>query len=182
MKAYLANGLFNEADTMYNEYVGQLLELNFPDVELYIPQRNLAINDKNAYADSLMIANGDDEHLFASNFMVAIIDKEDEGVACEVGTFQTLGQLEREMELEHTGKVYDAEHYRPIFALYTDSRQMGRDNPKKIEALQNDPVENQFPYKNLYYIGKIKKSGGAIYSNTDDLIYGIKQWMIRTKV
>ena len=39
---------------------------------------------------------------------------------------------------------------------------------KKIEALINDPTENQFVYRNLYVVGKIKKSGG-IYSDIDSL-------------
>lgn len=180
MKAYFANGLFSQADLMYNDYLAKRLEEKFPSLQLYLPQRNMEINDKNSYASSEMIANGDDKHLFQSDFMIALIDGVaiDEGVACEIGSFQTLGQFEYEEELCRTGKVTHRKFYRPIFALYTDSRQQGRDNSKKINALIEDSVENQFPYRNLYVIGKIKSSGGAVFSSIEDLEKAIKQYIV----
>lgn len=162
IKAYLANSLFSESDILYNAYLAEELREAFPYLDLYVPQENMEINDKQAYASSTMIADGDDKHLYASKFMIAVIDTVDEGVACEVGSFQTYGWLTNTQ--------------RPVFALYTDSRQDGRDNTKKIKALQDEAVENQFPYKNLYYVGKIKKSGGEIFSNVQDLIDGIRRW------
>jgi len=45
--------------------------------------------------------------------------------------------------------------------LYTDSRQQGADNRKKLEALQT-PAENQFHYLNLYTVGLIKLNGTIV--------------------
>ena len=154
VKGYLANGLFSDADRMYNNYIASMLRSEFPDLELFVPQEQ-AINDKNSYADSIMISDIDTEHLLESDFMIAIIDgvEIDSGVSCEVGVFSTTGK--------------------PIFGLYTDVRQQGRDNEKKIKALINDGVENQFVYRNLYTVGRIKKNG-KIVPNIANLIKAIK--------
>jgi len=149
MKAYLANGLFSEADVLYNELLAKQLREALPGIELYVPQENGDINDKTAYANSLMIAQADTEKLVNSDFLVAVLDHMDEGVMAEIGLFSTTGK--------------------PIFGLFTDSRQQGRENQKKIDALIDDPVENQFPYVNLFVVGCIKKNG-KIFSTRDELI------------
>lgn len=158
MKAYLANGLFSLADRMFNDYLAEYVRKHISGIELYVPQENAEINDKNAYADSMMIANGDDQYLKEADFMIAVIDgvEIDSGVACEIGVITTLGK--------------------PVFALYTDVRQMGRDNQDKIDALTEDATENQFMYRNLYVIGKIKNSGGKIVSSLEDLVTAIKEY------
>lgn len=156
MKAYLANGLFGLGDRLLNELIAKEVRETFPELDLYVPQENGEINDKTAYANSIMIAQGDDAYLNESDFMIAVIDgvEIDSGVACEIGTFSTLG--------------------RPVFALCTDTRQQGTDNPKKIQALQENPLENQFVYRNLYVVGKILLSGGKVVSTIEDLIEEIK--------
>ena|SRR6185312_436314 len=158
MKTYLANGLFSMADIMFNETLASKIREAFPKINLYLPQENMSINNKNTYADSIMIADGDDDHLSKIDFLIAIIDgvEIDSGVACEIGVAATLGK--------------------PIFGLYTDVRQMGRDNQDKIDALIEDPTENQFLYRNLYVVGKIKSSGGKIASNPNELIRFIKEY------
>lgn len=154
MKGYLANGLFGLGDRLLNEKIaGELRDLFYEEnlpLDLYVPQENMAINDKNSYADSIMIADGDDAYLKESDFVIAVIDgvEIDSGVACEIGVATTLGKK--------------------VFGLFTDTRQKGTGNKKKIEALVNDPTENQFVYRNLYVIGKIKKSGG-IYADIESL-------------
>lgn len=156
MKAYLANGLFGMGDRLANEYIAKEIRREISNIELYLPQENTEINDKTSYADSVTIAEADMERLKESEFLIAVIDgvEIDSGVAAEIGAFYMLN--------------------RPIFALYTDVRQQGRDNERKIHALIEDGVENQFMYRNLFVIGLIKKSGGGIYSNIEDLIDGIK--------
>lgn len=158
MKAYLANGLFSFADLMYNTVIAAEIREAFPGINLYVPQENNSINNKNAYADSRMIADGDDSYLLESDFMIAVIDgvEIDSGVACEIGVMATLGK--------------------PVFALYTDVRQLGRSNSDKIDALIEDPTENQFMYRNLYVVGKIKNSGGSISPDTRSLIASIKDY------
>lgn len=154
MKGYLGNGLFGMGDRMVNTYIAEhlrtLFEENKIELELYVPQENLSINDKNSYASSVMIADGDDEFLEKTDFMIAVLDgvEIDSGVACEVGVATTLNKK--------------------VFGLFTDTRQLGRENQKKIDALIADATENQFVYRNLYVVGKIKKSGG-IFSDIDEL-------------
>lgn len=158
MKAYLANGLFGMGDRLANEYIAKEIRREISNIELYLPQENTEINDKTSYADSVTIAEADMERLKESEFLIAVIDgvEIDSGVAAEIGAFYMLN--------------------RPIFALYTDVRQQGRDNERKIHALIEDGVENQFMYRNLFVIGLIKKSDGGIYSNIEDLIDGIKKY------
>jgi nucleoside 2-deoxyribosyltransferase len=157
LKAYLANGLFSIGDRMVNEAIAKSLRERMPDIDLYVPQENEAINDKNNFADSIKIAKADYQELMTSDFLIAVIDgvEIDSGVAAEIGAFYTTS--------------------RPIFALYSDIRQLGRDNPKKINALIIDPTENQFVYRNLFVIGLIKLSGGLIFSTIEDLIDGIEK-------
>ncbi|MEK5205268.1 nucleoside 2-deoxyribosyltransferase [Bacillus sp. FSL R10-2789] len=159
MKGYLANGLFTCGDRAVNSGIALLLRDVIPGVDLYVPQENAAINDKNAYADSVTISKADTEELLASDFLIAVIDgvEIDAGVAAEVGIFSTTGK--------------------PIFALYSDVRQLGRDNSTKIDALVNDATENQFMYRNLFVVGLIKQSGGKILTTVPELVKTIKEKM-----
>lgn len=147
---YLANGLFSLGDRLVNELVADAVRQALPGVELYVPQENGAINDKTAYADSEQIASADMASLVKSDFLIAVLDgvEIDSGVAAEIGAFSMLN--------------------RPIFALLTDTRQQGRDNMKKIDALQKDATENQFIYRNLFVVGLIKQRG-IIVSSIEEL-------------
>lgn len=147
---YLANGLFSLGDRLVNELVADAVRQALPGVELYVPQENGAINDKAAYADSEQIASADMASLVKSDFLIAVLDgvEIDSGVAAEIGAFSMLN--------------------RPIFALLTDTRQQGRDNMKKIDALQKDATENQFIYRNLFVVGLIKQRG-IIVSSIEEL-------------
>lgn len=140
-KGYLANGLFGLGDRLVNELVAKAVRETLPNVDLYVPQENASINDKSAFANSEQIAAADITALKESDFLIAVIDgvEIDSGVAAEIGAFSMLN--------------------RPIFALFTDSRQQGRDNQQKIDALLSDAVENQFVYRNLFVIGLIKQNG-----------------------
>lgn len=154
MKGYLANGLFSKADIMYNSYVASVLRQEFYSFDLFLPQE-AEINDKNSYADSVMIAELDTQKLLEADVLIAMIDgvEIDAGVATEIGIFSTTGK--------------------PIFAVYTDVRQLGRDNEQKIQALIDDGVENQFMYRNLFTVGVIKKNG-KIVSDFMELITELK--------
>ncbi|PEN61646.1 nucleoside 2-deoxyribosyltransferase [Bacillus wiedmannii] len=159
MKGYLANGLFTAGDCAVNVAIATSLRKVIPGIDLYVPQENDAINDKNAYADSVTIAQADSKELLESDFLVAVIDgvEIDAGVAAEIGIFSTTGK--------------------PIFALYTDIRQLGRDNRRKLDALVEDATENQFMYRNLFVVGLIKQSGGSISPTVPSLINTIKENM-----
>ena len=162
MKAYLANGLFSESDQLYNKYLAAKIRDNFPNLDLYVPQENAALNDKSGYANSLAIFNGDNFYLDSSDLMIAIIDgvEIDSGVAVEIGRFITL-------------KEFDKSKNRNIFGIYSDIRQQGRTNSQKIDALIADGSENQFMYRNLYVIGAIK-ANGFLVSSSDGLIEKMK--------
>jgi nucleoside 2-deoxyribosyltransferase len=157
MKGYLANGLFSIGDRLVNQLLAKEVRKSLPGVDLYVPQENDAINDKEAFANSSMIADADFDALMASHFLVAVIDgvEIDSGVAAEIGAFYTTG--------------------RPIFALYTDVRQQGRTNKKKLEALIKDGTENQFMYRNLFVIGLIKNSQGGVFSSIEDLTAAVSE-------
>lgn len=146
MKAYLANGLFSIGDRYVNELLAEKIRAAVPGIDLYVPQENAAINDKSGYADSLAIAAADIDSLKESDVLVAVIDgvEIDAGVAAEIGAFSMLN--------------------RPIIALYSDVRQQGRTNVKKIDALIADGTENQFIYRNLFVIGCIKRNGVIVDS------------------
>lgn len=159
MKAYLANGLFGMGDRLLNSLIASKIRKEIKGIDLYVPQENDAINDKSSYADSITIAKADMDKLRESEFLIAVIDgvEIDSGVAAEIGAFYMMDK--------------------PIFALYTDVRQQGRDNNKKIEALINDSTENQFIYRNLFVIGLIKQREGNIYSTVEELVEGIKEYL-----
>lgn len=158
MKAYLANGLFSEADQLYNKHLAARIRNNFPSIDLYVPQENAALNDKSGYANSLDIFKGDNFYLDSADLMIAVLDglEIDSGVAIEIGRFITF-------------KEFDKSKKRYIFGIYSDIRQQGRTNSKKIEALIADGSENQFMYRNLYAIGSIK-ANGFLVSSSDELI------------
>lgn len=146
---YFANGLFSEQELTYNAEVVRKLRLEMRqrslDVNIYLPQENEAINDKSGYADSIMIFNGDNEHLDNSDLVIAMIDGPtiDNGVACEIGRATAKGI--------------------PVIGVYTDSRQGSYGNNSKINAIE-EIAESQFAYVNLYVIGAIKSNGEVITS------------------
>lgn len=155
MKIYFANALFSQADINYNAQLAAQIRNLSPQIELYLPQENNDINDKQAYADSKMIAQADTEKLLASDLVIVILDGNtiDNGVASEIG-------------VAYAQKI-------PIIGLYTDTRQQGASNQQKLAAL-NQVAENQFHYVNLYTTGLIKLNG-TIVNNEADLLTAIKQ-------
>ncbi|RTQ93463.1 nucleoside 2-deoxyribosyltransferase [Lysinibacillus telephonicus] len=163
MKAYLANGLFSIGDRLLNELLAKELRSAIPTLDLYVPQENDAINDKQAFANSLAIADADMEKLRDSDVLVAVLDgiEIDSGVAAEIGVFST--------------------YNRPIIALFSDVRQLGRDNQQKINALIEDGTENQFIYRNLFVVGIIKRNG-VIVSTIEDVIENVKKYINKEEV
>lgn len=154
MKIYFANALFSGADFDYNAKVVAQLRQAIHGIDIYLPQENAAINDKNAYASSEMIAQADTDELVASDLVIAVLDGPtiDVGVASEIGV------------------AYGRQI--PMIGLYTDSRQQGATNPQKLAALQ-EIAENQFHYLNLYTTGLIKQNG-TIVNNLDALIEAVQ--------
>lgn len=157
MKIYYANALFSQAEINYNAQLAAKIRQLDSMIDLYLPQENDAINDKQAYADSKMIAQADTEKLLQSDLIIAILDglSIDTGVASEVGVAYAKGI--------------------PIIGLYTDTRQQGSNNRKKLQAL-SEIAENQFHYLNLYTTGLIKLNG-TIVSNEQDLLTAVSEYL-----
>lgn len=154
MKIYFASPLFSNMERRYNAYLVEKIRQALPEADVYVPQEQMSINDKNAYADSIAIAQFDTDALLGSKLMVAVLDGAviDPGVATEIGVAYQAGI--------------------PVLGLYTDSRQQGADNPQKLAALQNI-AESQFSYINLYTVGLVKLNG-AVLSSEEELIEQIQ--------
>lgn len=153
---YFGAPLFSEMEMMYNDFVvGRIREEFKGKVNVYLPQENMAINDKSGYASSTMIADGDNEHLENADVLVAVIDGQvmDVGLASEIGIFYSMNK--------------------PIIAIYSDSRQGTYGNQQKIDAL-DEIAESQFSYVNLYTVGLIKQRGKIVrgYDEMLDVLKG----------
>lgn len=148
-KIYFASPLFTEMEREWNEKIVSEFESK-SDTKVYLPQRNMSINDKSAYANSQDIMRGDMDELLSSDAIVAVLDGQviDAGVAAEIGVAHQRGMK--------------------IIGFYSDSRTQGYDNAKKIEAL-GELGENQFAYINLFVVGLIKDRG-VLVSTSDELI------------
>lgn len=160
LKGYLGNGLFGMGDRLLNSLIASEVRKGIEGIDLYLLQENAAINDKSGYANSITIAKADMNKLKESDFLIAVIDgvEIDSGVAAEIGAFYMMDK--------------------PIFTLYSDIRQLGRDNKEKIKALIEDGRENQFMYRNLFVIGLIKQTEGGIYTTVDELVEAIKEYVL----
>ena len=149
MKIYLANSLFSESDRLYNAKVAKELR-KISGVEVYVPQENEAINDKNNCATSEEIAMADVLKLEECSVLVAVLDGAviDAGVASEIGYAYGRGIL--------------------TIGLLTDVRQQGGENKLKLNLLE-EVAENQFNYVNLFTTGLIKMNG-TIVTSVDELV------------
>ncbi|OTN90123.1 nucleoside 2-deoxyribosyltransferase [Enterococcus sp. 7E2_DIV0204] len=155
MKIYFAGPMFAKADLLYNEFLVKQIRALDDSLEVYLPQENGAINDKTAYADSTMIAVADTERVLESDLLVAVLD----GITIDAGVASEIG-------------VAYAKNI-PMIGLYTDTRQQGADNQKKLAAL-SETAENQFHYLNLYTIGLLKLNG-TVATNEQDFLELIKE-------
>lgn len=154
-KLYFASPLFSEMELFFNQTLANQIRQDVPELEIYLPQEQGDINNKEAYADSIMIAKTDTEALLESDVLLAVLDGQviDPGVATEIGVAYQAGI--------------------PILGLYTDTRQQGGEHPQKLKALQ-DIGESQFAYINLYTVGLIKMRG-KIVNRSQDVMPALKE-------
>lgn len=145
---YFASPLFSDMERVYNESLVKKIRAMYPELNVYLPQEQGEINDKESYADAKMIAKYDTDALLNSQLVLAILD----GVSIDVGVASEIGV------------AYQAGI--PVLGLFTDSRQQGADNQKKITALK-EVGESQFPYMNLYTSGLIKLNGQILNTEED---------------
>lgn len=162
MKGYLASHFFNEAGFNYTKEISRRIKEDIPELNLYVPQENDEINDKETNDSTItaaLIAKGDNNYLIDTNILIANIDgvEIDSGVSAEIGYMS--GMIEIEKKLSNPIP-------RIIIGLYTDMR-------------QNGTGENFF-YINLYTKGLIELNG-ILVKNIDELIIEIKKFMDNNK-
>jgi nucleoside 2-deoxyribosyltransferase len=163
IRVYLASQIFAECWRDYNEKVAQRIEQEFPEIELYVSQRNTSINDKTKCAKAEDIAYGDfTQNLDHDDIVVAIVDGDTPGIGtvCECAYFARMCQE----EIEKTGTTN-----KKIISLYTDTRECSRTvMDAKVEAL-HEFAESQFSYLNLLLVGMLKRYG-VMCSSVDEVI------------
>jgi len=168
VRIYLASQIFAECWRDYNEKLATRIETEFPEVELYVPQRNKSINDKTKCASAEDIAKGDfTDNLDRDDIMVAVVDGDTPGI----GTVTEIGYFSRmcQEEITRTGSTK-----KRIISLYTDSRECSHTvNDGKIKAL-NDFAESQFSYLNLLTVGALKRYG-TMCRTIDEVIIELRK-------
>lgn len=167
-KIYLANGLFSEADLMYNEVLYK--ELTDAGFEVYAPQKNADINDKSKFAEARMIYQGDTDKLQWCDILVAVIDGPviDPGVASEIGWIAGYNDADKYIEVAARNYGDKINFAKWIVALYTDSREASKTSlDEKNQFMAKQIAECQYPYVNLYTVGAIKKYGTVVSSRKE---------------
>ena len=147
---YLAGPIFTIRDRMFLDLIYDNLMKAVPEalkdkIDVYVPHRNTAINDKTKSANSYQIYEGDMQRLRNTDILAAVIsgDIPPAGTTCEIGIFSEM----------HSGKE-------DIVALYDDSRDgYFTASAEKYDAMRQDIGESQWPYVNLFVIGCIKSNG-----------------------
>lgn len=191
IKIYLAGSMFCEADRMYNAYLAQKIRERVGDlIDLYVPQENMAINDKTKCANSHDIFWGDYNRLQNCDIFIARIDGDipPSGTSAEIGIMSQRRQDYDNKFKEYADRYWNGTSfnaspvdiynnyvelygYQPmILGLCTDSR-----NPKrtyleaKNELMKNEDYESQYCYFNLFTLGCIKVNG-ELATSIDELV------------
>lgn len=167
IRVYLASQIFAECWRDYNEKLARRIETEFPEIELYVPQRNNSINDKTKCATAEDIANGDiNNNLEKDDLIVAVVDGDTPGIGtvCEISYFARKCQE----EIDKNGYTN-----KKIISLYTDTRECSHTvNEAKNNAL-NVMAECQYSYLNLLLVGILKRYG-VMCSSIDEVIEQIR--------
>ena len=168
LRIYLASQIFAECWRDYNEKLADAIAEKFPDVELYVPQRNKAINDKTKCATAEQITYGDfTQNLDHDDIVVAVVDGDTPGIGTtlEVGYFSRICQE----EIERTGSTK-----KRIISLYTDSRECSKTFlPAKNEMLR-ERAECQYSYINLLLVGALKRYG-VLCASIDEVLVELEK-------
>lgn len=153
VRVYLASQIFAECWRDYNEKLAQRIEQEFPQIELYVPQRNNSINDKTKCATAEDICAGDfTNNLDHDDIVVAVVDGDTPGI----GTTVEIGYFSRKCqeEIEKCGRTC-----KKIISLYTDSRECSHTTNAAKDAALHGFAECQYAYLNLLLVGCLKRYG-----------------------
>lgn len=153
MRIYLASQIFAECWRNYNNILADKIAEAFPNVELYVPQRNQSINDKTKCATAEQITYGDfTQNLDHDDIVVAVVDGDTPGI----GTTLEIGYFARMCEEEIQKQGYTN---KKIIALYTDSRECSSTYLDAKNEMLKERAECQYAYLNLLLVGAIKRYG-----------------------
>ena len=168
IKVYLASQIFAECWRDYNEKIAQRIEQEFPEVELYAPQRNASINDKTKCATAEQICQGDfNNNLDTDDIVVAIVDGDTPGIGTtlECGYFSRICQD----EINRLGSTK-----KKIISLYTDTRECSHTTNAAKDAALKGFAECQYSYLNLLLVGCLKRYG-TMCSTIDEVITALRK-------
>lgn len=162
INAYLAGPIFTERDRMYLDYLADEIKNIWPELNLYVPHRNAAINDKTKPASSYQIYDGDMERLDKTDLLIAVVsgDMPPIGTTCEIGIYS---QMQRVNKNKH------------LICLYDDNRNGSTTFcQEKVDMIKGEIAENQWHYINLFLVGCIK-SNGAMYNTSKEIFEAVKK-------
>lgn len=162
MRIYLAGPIFTYGDLLRNTEWAAKIRAALPGVDLYSPVENTAINGvegKKKFADSQLIANGDNARLNQTDVLVACIDGDvlPSGTCAEIGKFHE--KIERGDHKYIAGICTDN---RQCFLTHSEAKDVGG-----ASALG----EQQYSYQNLYVTGLIKQGGILVYTIEEIIDY-----------
>lgn len=169
MKVYLAGSIFFYGDVLRCTEWSRKLREAFPDIDLYSPVENTDINGtegKKKFADSIMIAQGDNARLDYADVLIACIDGDviPSGSSAEVGKFHE--------KIARGDNKY-------IIGICTDNRQCFlTHSAEKDSGGANSLGNQQYSYQNLYVTGLINEAG-VLVTNIEDAIEELRKWEAR---
>ena len=168
IRVYLAAPIFAEWNRDYNEKVAQRIEQEFPNIELYVPQRNKTINNKQNCATAEDICKGDfTDNLDHDDIVVALVDGDTPGIGTTVECSYFARMCQEEIERQgYTNKT--------IISLYTDSRECSNTTNSAKNAMLNEFAECQYSYLNLLLVGVLKRYG-TMCRTIDDVIEALRK-------
>lgn len=153
VRVYLASQIFAECWRDYNEKLSKAIEEKFPDIELYVPQKNKSINDKKRCASAEDICAGDfTNNLDHDDLIVAVVDGDCPGI----GTTLEIGYFSRICEDELSKNGFTD---KKIISLYTDSRECSSTYLEAKNEKLKEFAESQYAYLNLLLVGCLKRYG-----------------------
>lgn len=165
--AYLAGPIFTYGDLLRNtEWAAKLREV-FPDMNLYSPVENTAINGvegKKKFAGSKEVASADNARLDRTDVLIACID----GDVLPAGTCAEIGKF-------HEKIARGDDKY--IVGICTDNRQCALTHSLAKDAGGAASLgEQQYSYQNIYVTGLIKEYGVLVH-DINGVIGAIACWL-----
>jgi hypothetical protein len=156
IRGYLATHFFDIFGFEGTAKLAQEIREACPFLELYVPQENGEINDKESNDGNITaeaIYQADTDYLLSSQVLIAYLDgvEVDAGVAGEVGIMAGSLETLQKLGIQHTPKL--------IVGIYSDMRRLG--------------TGDNHMYKNLFVIGAVEK-WGVVVMNKHDAIDAIQ--------